>query len=438
MSLDDLPALIILLLLIVASGFFSGSETALFSLRHGERHRLRRDAPGVTRAVNTLLASPRLLLITILLLNMAVNVTYFVLSSVTARHIEHPVAAIGFSLASIMGLILFGEVLAKLLASLHRIAFIRIIAHPLLAIHRLIAPLRTVLDRFVVSPLTRLIRPEHAPEPAPLSADELDALLHLSEHQGVIDIDEQRILADVIDLSRRRVRDVMTPRVDLAWLTESASRRDVLELVAKTRLTKIPICRESLDDGIQGMLNVKRYLAESDSNHKLPMAGFIEQVQYAPELARLDQLLEDLRKSGDHIAISVDERGDTVGLVEIEDVAQELLSGAGPQAGADEDDVQLIALGRWLVPGRLSAHDLCEAFGGQAIGGLVGQQRVATVAGLILVALGRLPQVGEAVTLGNVRLEVEAMSDRTIQRVIVSVIDPQKVPDAESGSGGLH
>ena len=160
----DIPMLALLPGLLLLSGFFSGSETALFGLTETERMTLRRDESLAGRAVAALLANPRMLLITVLLGNMTINVLYFVTSSVLLMRADAGfIGLIAMAAVSLLLLILLGEVLPKLWANSRRVTFAVLTAPPLLALHRLIGPLRLVLDRAIVAPLSRLTAPAEAP-----------------------------------------------------------------------------------------------------------------------------------------------------------------------------------------------------------------------------------------------------------------------------------
>ncbi|MCH8822565.1 MAG: HlyC/CorC family transporter [Planctomycetes bacterium] len=411
-SAVDISLLAIIPVLLFLSGFFSGSETALFGLSETQRMQLRKRASTSSRAVEALLADQRMLLITVLLGNMTVNVLYFVISSVLLMKAEtSAIAASAIAVLSLLLIILFGEVLPKLLASDHRIGFTNVIATPLLILHRVISPLRNTLEKLVITPLNRLTAPTN--KPPQLDRDELAALLDLSSDAGVIDTEEERLLQDVINLGNLKVRDVMTPRVRVTAVPASASREDVIELVKQTKLTKLPVYKDDLDN-IVGMLHVKSFLINQDNDRSL--AEQAEQLNYVPEMATLDQLLKHFQESKTQIAIVVDEFGGTAGLVVIEDVVEEIVGDI-----SDRKDVHLqpekIDLNHWRVPGGLSVHEWADAFGQTII-----SPRIATVGGLITQQLGRAAIKGDSVEISNVQLDVEKVEKGRIISAIVTLI----------------
>ena len=419
----DLPLLLLLPLLLALSGFFSGSETALFGLTATDRMQLRRERSLISRAVDVLLANQRMLLITVLLGNMTVNVLYFVISSVLLMKADAGglVGELLLAGVSLVVLVVCGEVVPKIVANSHRTTFVSVVATPLFSVHRLIGPLRVGLDRLVIGPLSRLTSPPQTPPR--LDEEELAALLEISGQQGVIDIDEQRLLQDVLNLSRLKARDVMTPRVRMAALPLTAARADVADLARKTRLTKFPVFEGDVDH-IVGLLHVKRFLIEGTDAADL--RKMVTPVRFVPEMATLEQLLEHFRSTHSQLAIVVDEFGGTAGLVALEDVVEEIVGDITSAVDMESQTPQPIGPGRWRVGGDLNVHDWAQAFGQRLV-----SPRVATLGGLIASRLGRAPRVGDEVDLGNVRLEVEAVERARVVTAIVTLRD-DSIDDGEA------
>jgi putative hemolysin len=411
-SAVDIPMLVALPVLLLISAFFSGSETALFGLTGPERMTLRRERPRLSRVLDQLLANPRMLLITILVGNMTANVLYFVITSVLLMNSELGVIGqMALAVAFLVLIILFGEVSPKLVANTLRGRFAAVVSPALLTVHGLLGPLRIFLDRLVVGPLSRLTAP--ATEPPSLDHDELAALVGVSADAGVIDSDEQRILQDVMALSRLKVRSVMTPRVRIAAVPATATRTDVLEIVGKTPFTNLPVFGRGLDD-IVGILRVKRFLLQDEGP---PTAGECAvAAQFVPEVATLDQLLHHLRAYETELAVAVDEFGGTAGVVALEDVVEEIVGDIASAPERSQTEPVQIGEGRWRVGGNLSVHEWAEAFGQQEVA-----PEISTIGGLIVARLGRAPQVGDSVSVGNVQLEVERVERSRVESVIVTL-----------------
>ncbi len=396
--------------MIAGIAFFAAVETALFGLTASDRVAMKRTHPHASALVERLCRRPRALLLSTMIGAILCSSAYFVASTVLFTRVGGSMwGKIALALASILGCVVAGEILPKALAMLDRVRLAALLVYPAVAFDSVVAPVRNVLDEFFITPLARLVgKAQEAPR---LSKEELAALLDLSAQSGSIDAAEQGVLEGVVRLRRLRVRDVMTPRVDMAWLEMDASERDVLEAAASFRLTHFPIVGDGVDD-IRGLLSVKAWLL---ARPRRSIADSLQQVHFIPELASLEHLLEHFRKTGTKLAIAVDEYGGTAGVVAVEDCVEEIIgdivgTGEHPLAPPVE-----LPDGRWRVSGEMSAQRWSEVFGLQLRSG-----RTSTVAGVVLDRLTRVPRVGDRVQLGNVLLEVEAMDGARVETLLVS------------------
>lgn len=434
----DLLMLLALPLLIVASGFFSGSETALFSLTRRQRADLAMVKGGSVAAatVTRLLGETRPLLITLLLGNMTINVLFFVLSSMLlmrlgetwARPTPGQAALLAAAaLAPLLSIILLGEVLPKLVAARLSVGWSRWVAVPMMVVHRVLAPVRIAGAVLVITPLARLIAPREAtPE---LSSDELEAMLDASQRTGVIDADEERILQEVLELSQLKVRDLMVPRVDIEAHHLADGPDALLALIRRTRLRHIPVYRDDLDT-IEGVIHSREALLHPPGSG-LELNALVRPITFVPEQQRADQLLRDLQRTGGAFAIVVDEYGGTAGLIAIEDVIEHMVGGLPTSyEQGHEPRVEHLPDGRWRVEADLAIHDWHEVIGkDRALGGAAEHADVSTVGGLVMSRLGRLPAVGDAIQISNVRFTVEAMDGRRIDAVMIELADRPTHPE---------
>jgi len=424
-SLGPAETALILLLppLAALSALFSGGETVLFGMSAEERMALRKGAPRLSRLVEGLLRDERQLLITILLANMGVNSLYFAASAtVVSLGGFGPLGGIAFAVASLLGLILFGEILPKMVGNARRSAAASLAVPPIAVFHAAIAPLRAVLDRSVVAPLSRLTAPRKAPPR--LGEDELAALLEQSNAAGVIDADEQQVLRGVFSLKDLRVRDIMTPRVDMHAVSLDADRTTVAELAGRARLTRLPVCGERGADDIVGVLQVKRYLLDP-RGAATPLGDWIRPARFVPELASVEQLLEDFRESGTDLALVVDEYGGTAGVVAIEDCVEEIV---GDIVAPDEEPMpppRQVGLGVWQVAGEMSLRQWAAAFGDRL------DSAASTLGGLVLERLGRPAAVGDRVRLANVEFEVREIRGSRIRSLEARILADDREGDRD-------
>ena len=424
MPLSVVFMLLLLLGLLIASGFFSGSETALFSLTRHQRVRLQRSNAVVPRAITTLLTETRGLLITLLLGNMTVNVLYFVISSVLLiKAGESPrvggAALAVLTLVPLLAVILFGEVMPKLIASRLPEPFCRLIALPMLLVHRLLAPVRIGSSLLVITPLSRLLTP---PAPPPeLTSREMETMLQLSQQHGVIDHNEQRVLEQVLELSRLKVRHLMVPRVDLHAADLDAPPAELMALIRQHRLRHIPAYRGDLDNIVGLIYSRQALLADPQTPEQLQK--LVRGVTFVPELQRADRTLIALRKSGATFAIAVDEYGGTAGIITLEDLVEHLVGDLpGAYESSGEVSVEHLAPSRWRVDADLSVHEWSDTFGRHHH--IEAARRLSaanTIGGLVMAQLGHVPDPGESIALGNVRITVDRKDGHRIETVVIEV-----------------
>jgi len=418
-ALTDLPLFLLLPVLLAASGFFSGSETALFSLSSHQRALLRRRGGVAAGIIDQLLADPQMLLITLMFGNMTVNVLYFVISSALLLKLDpasDPAWVVVGTIAPLLFIIALGEVLPKIVANTATTTWVRLTAVPLYLAHRTIGPLRVVLQMFVIGPLSRLFAP--SARPPELSAAELRSLVEVSKHRGVIDPTEERLLYEVVRLSEIKVRDIMVPRVDMRAFALDDDPEQLRQLIVDRRLTKIPVYRGDLDT-IEGVVYAKQFLLVHETGAPFDLRTIVRQVRYVPELQRVDQLLGEFRRSGTHLAIVVDEYGGTAGVVTLKDIVERLVGDVEfdtPDPDAREVTNETLPDGIYRVDGRLAVQDWIAAFGQRAI-----PSRTVTVGGIVAAQLGRIPKVGDEAQLGNLKLKVESMTGGRVETVLLSL-----------------
>lgn len=419
LDFTDYVLLAMLLPLLVASGFFSASETVFFGLRTDDRAAIRRRGGIVAAATEALLRDPRRLLVTILLGNMTINTLYMTVTSVLLlRHEGVPLAAAIFGLGTLLAVIVLGEVAPKLAGQTHRVGAAAVIGPPLTVLHRILLPIGRIVTAVVIEPLQRLIG--RSPETV-LDSDELEALIDLSARQGVIDRGEETLLREVVSFRTLRVRDIMTPRVSMLSTTVDAPPAEVRALIADSGLGRLPIHAGNLDE-IVGILPCRSFLLDGPVGDPdiEAMAALCRNPSFVPELASVEQLLTRFRAEGSTLAIVVDEFGGTAGLVTIEDVAEELIGEIGTVDEAEFVEPVRLADARWRVGGLMPLHEWKAVFGPS-----IDDRRVSTVGGLFLARLGRLARPGDEIRLANVRVVAERVESGRVESAIVDLVEDE-------------
>jgi putative hemolysin len=410
-----------MLALLAASAFFSSAETALFALRHRKLAEFRGSRSPLRRMAGSLMRDPGATVITILFGNMTVNVLFYALSTSFFWHVA-PAVAGAVALATLLAVVIFGEVVPKSIAFAHAETWAPITAPVIFFLHKLLAPVRIVLNSGLIKPVTRLMLGGRDQERGYATEAELHALVADTARRGAISDEERVLLHEVIQLGRLIVRDVMVPRVDVIVADADQTREQFLSLCRRHRLTKLPLCEGDLDH-VLGKVHVRDVFLKPDA----PLRELVRPVPFVPELMRVEALLEEFRRTRTQFAVAVDEYGGAAGIVTLEDIVEELVGQIGRQRGADRE---LAVLGEdlWRAPGSLPMHDWAEHFHSDPSEG-----RFATLGGYVTALIGRPAAVGDRVEAAGFAFTVEQVSRRRIVALQVRRLPRPAGPQREGG-----
>ncbi len=396
----------------VASGFFSGSETALIGISKERVHRLAAENKR-GRRVEQLVADPERMLSTLLVANNIVNVLAAAVA--TTLFISLVGEQWGPWLATLVVtavILVFGEITPKTLATRYPERFALSVAPAIWQLSRFLAPVATFF-RSITRGLLRLFRvPVEGDSTAVTDAD-IRALAELGHRDGQIERVEREIIDALFDLADRPVRDVMTPRVDIVALTDPVSLDDVRMAVAATGHSRYPVTRGDLDD-LVGMLFVKDLLQRSGEATPEDIAALVHHPEYIPETATILDALTEMRQRKYAIACVVDEHGGIEGVITAKDLLSELVGEIQDEYDPGVPSVVRIGPRRWIAEGRVPIEDL-EAEIEQDLP----EGPYSTVAGLFMAEAGRVPAVGDVTDIGSIRLTVLEMDRNRIDRIEV-------------------
>ncbi len=400
-----------LVILLIVSGVVSGSETALFSLSDRSLHNYGRSTVKLRRLVHKLMRTPNRVLMTVLIANTAINIAIFSTSYILAEQLRHkaPWAAAACGVGILLSVIAFGEIIPKAIALSHAQSLAPFSGMVIAILQVVLSPLRGLLRFCVVQPLIRLLEPSTKTS-GPVTTDELQSLVEQSARDGVINTKEETMLQAVVAANDVRVREIMTPRVDLVSVPIDSSPETIEQLLRQSRRRRFPVSGKNLDD-MRGVIYARDYFLYPDQL----ITKTMRPIHYVPEQANLIQVLRHFRQQHIQFAVVVDEYGGTAGVVAVEDVVAWLM-GDVPEAeeGESRPATEMIDPNTYRLAGDLSARLLADRFN---IGDM--QRHIDTVGGIMLAKLGRLPRCGDAITIGNLTLTVETMRSRRITRILL-------------------
>ncbi len=399
--------------LVLFSGFFSGSETALFSLGRDELDALLARHPRRGGAARRLLADPEGLLTSILFGNLVVNTLYFALGAGIAIRVSesHGAAAgAGVSAGALAMLLLLGEIMPKAMASGSPAGVSSFVAVPLWLFDR-------VLGRpaaLVASPALAFVNWAARSRAEAVEPDELKMLVGLAGRSGALSGTEAEMIDGVVELSDLRAREVMVPRVDVVFASISEAPELVLRRLRGERRSRAPVYDGPVDN-IVGVVEARDLIVSVSSGRKpADLHEFVRPIDVVPESARLSSVLKRVRDDGLEVAVVVDEYGGTAGLVTLDDLAEAVLGdvGAGAAPSADEPEVERTPSGSYVLSGGLSVRDWAELFEVEPEPG-----QFDTLGGFVTFLLGHIPSEGDVAAWENLRFAVRGMRGRRVSRV---------------------
>ncbi len=408
---EQIYSLMTIPILLFLSAFFSGSETAIFSLTAYERSKLYRFT-RIFRLIEYLLARSDKLLMTILFANLAVNLLIFTISTV----LVYRAIRSGFELlASIIGIgalfavIVFGEILPKAVAYHLRVELSAIVIFPLWIVYRVLEPIVAVLLYVFVKPGVRLI--VGTVREKELSKEELLMVLELAKNEKFVAPLEADVLERLVKMRDMKVKQIMIPRVNMLAVDIKQSVEQVKELFYKVHKMRILVYEDSIDNP-KGIIRAKRLWIDSPTN----LNDILEPITFVPEHQRVDQLIGFMRENRIDIVGVVDEYGILVGVVELKKIYEELLGGIREEiAEVSEPRVAKIGCNEYLIDGYFPFDRFCEQFG---VDEKIGEE-IETLAGLVLHLKGYLPQEGEVAEWGGFRFIVERVANNRIEKILV-------------------
>ncbi len=400
--------LIILFVLLLFSGFFSSSETALFSLGKGQISEMDRSDRGSRRRVALLLAKPRRLLVGILVGNTLVNIAAASLGTAVAIDLLTPAGsgqAVGegvlWATVIMTVLILFlGEIVPKSFALENATRLAPRISRPLFIFLALVKPLRVIL-MWINDFFLTLLRPSLLEGPD-LSSDELASAVEEGYDAGILDTFEREVINNLLDMERRTVGDIMTPRVEIVSLDRDTRPEEWKEMFHTNGFSRVPVTAGDLDS-VEGVLYARDVLAAQAGVTTRPDISVLARPPwFIPESMKAMDLLGEFRERQVHLALVIDEYGSVSGLVTMEDVLEEIVGDIADPRG-EESPFRLIEERVAVVFAGWELDEFSRAVGIDLI-----DRYSETVGGWIVNRLGRIPATGETLELGPFRFHILA------------------------------
>jgi putative hemolysin len=399
LTLSILLSLLGLVVLLLLSAFFSGSETALFSLGKLRLRRMKQAGNLKAEIVAGMLVRPSRLLISILFGNMFVNILASSLATVLlVSLLAHRGEFIAFICMS-AAILIFGEITPKFLAVQNPSHYSSIVASPLYLFSTAIAPLVRFLETITRSIISLLEMGRRSKAPAP-TEEELLTVVELGHKEGIVDHVERQMIQRAFEFGNLSVEEVMTPRTEIFSLSIRTPPPKARALLKTRGFSRVPVYRKDPED-VVGIVYAKDLVVEMFSSPGTSLKRYLRAPYFVPESKRLGLLLREFQIKRIHIAMVIDEHGAISGLVTMEDLLEEIVGEIVDRKERPPAEYQILDRDTIVVIGSMELDDLNRIFRVK-----LAHPDYKTVAGYVLGQLGRVPAEGSSFDLNNLGFKV--------------------------------
>ena len=419
---DFIGSLGIIVVCILLSAFFSSAESAFLTIQKTSRltHLINIGDPRALK-VAKMLEDPGNLLSVILLGNNLVNVTFT--ATITGLAISLITdQSFAILIATIIGtavLLIAGEILPKTIAIKYAETLVFLYSKPLNLLSAILLPILWALRS--ITKLSNIFEKDAKPDTA-ITEDELRSLIDVSESEGVIETKEAELLERVFKFGDKEVREVMTPRTEMVFVPNNSTIQQFLQTIATHTHTRYPVYKQTTDNiiGIISAKDVLKSMSLSQQNLDLqaPLTDVIRDVYFIPETKSISELFDELRKTGNQMAIAIDEFGGIAGLVTIKGLLEEIVGSVGEEGSSPNIEYEAIGTNIYKVDGGIDIDNVNNVLGASIPDG-----DYETLAGFVLYILGDIPSEGEVFNYRNFRLEVMSMTEMKIEKVKLTIFD---------------
>lgn len=407
-------------ILLLFSAYASGSEIAFFSLSPNDLNDLDVEKYDADKRIVALREDSERTLATILITNNLVNVTIVMLSNYFFAHVIDFGSALWLHFLVITVLLtflllLFGEIMPKVYASQHTLAFCRMSSGGILFLSKLFRPLSTILIGTGILAEKVVQKENHV-----LSVDDLEQALELTDQEELKE--EKNMLEGIVRFGDETAKEVMTSRQDVVDLDFRLPFPDVLKCIVENNYSRIPVYQDTIDN-VKGILYIKDLLPHLSKPATFRWQSLIRPPYFVPETKKIDDLLRDFQENKVHIAVVVDEFGGTSGIITLEDILEEIVGEINDEYDEEEKSYTRINANTYVFEGKTLLSDLYKILDLDDDTFEEVEGDADSLAGLLLEIKGDFPELHERIDYKNFTFEVTELDGHRISKIKVIIHD---------------
>lgn len=412
MDSSDVTQLIILLILLGLSAFFSSAETALTTVNKIRIRNLAEDGNKRAKTVLKITDDSGKMLSAILIGNNIVNLSAASLTASLAYSFGGSMVAIASGILTVL-ILLFGEITPKTMATIHAEKMALIYALSISIFMKVMTPVIFIINGLSIGALF-LLRVDPNSKNDLMTETELRTIVDVSHEDGVIESDEREMIYNVFDLGDAKAKDVMVPRVHVTFADVNSTYEELLDIFREDKFTRLPIFEDTTDN-VVGTINMKDLLLY-DNTKEFHIRDILREAYFTYEYKNISELLVEMRQASFNIAIVLDEYGETAGLITLEDILEEIVGEIHDEYDENEEDfVQEVSEREYIIEGSMNLDDLNDRLDLD-----LNSEEYDSLGGFIIERLDRLPEAGDSVvTEEDIRMIVEKLDKNRIEKVHV-------------------
>lgn len=420
---SDATQLVIIFALMLFSSFFSAAETAFTKVNKMRIRILVEDGVKSAKRLNDLLEEPNNLINTILISDSIANLVAVTLASIMAyQHLEDGWLASSIVLLTIL-ILIFCEIIPKTIATLYPEKVSLTLIVPIVIITRLLSPFVYILTTLCHG-LLRLININPNAKSAPITEHELLDYVDVSHEEGIIESEERRMITNVVDFGDYLAKDVMVPRIDMAFASVDFTYEELVETFKTEKYTRLPVYSESRDN-VVGIINLKDLFFYEKDIKDFNIQDILREASFTYEFKKTSELLIEMRRDSIPLSIVLDEYGAIVGLITIEDLLEEIVGDIRDEYDDDEEDcIQKVSDNEYIVDGNTKLDEINEIIGLD-----IESDDYDSLAGHVIYLLDHLPEVGENVTEDKVIFTVAGVTKNRIDKIHIQILTEEVVDE---------
>ena len=424
MDPSTIVQLIILVILLALSAFFSSAETSLTTVNQIRMRGLADEGNKRARTVLRVTGNSGKLLSAILIGNNIVNLSAASLTTALAYNFGSSWVAVASGTLTVL-ILLFGEITPKTMATIHSEKMALIYAPIIEIIMKVMTPVIFIINGLSNGVLF-LLRTDPKARTRTMTETELRTIVDVSHQDGVIESEEKELIYNVFDLGDARARDVMVPRVHMTMADVDCTYQELIEIFHEDKFTRLPIY-EGSSDNVIGTINMKDLLLY-DNTREFHIRDILREAYFTYEYKNISELLVEMRQASFNIAIVLDEYGETAGLITLEDILEEIVGEIHDEydENEEEDYIRQINDREYLIEGSMNLDDINDRLDLN-----LSSEEYDSLGGFIIEQIDRLPEVGDSITTDDgIRMVVDKLDKNRIEQVHIYL--PESFDDKET------